>query len=89
MRDRSKEQNMFLNSASNMINAKKSSELLKRERLTAEFQKDMNRNVLLGLAAGFAAITFASTADTLDFDNDGKFKRYFLKPSIEKMQKKF
>lgn len=39
---------------------------------TLEFKKDMNRNILLGLTAGFAAITFASTADALDFNDDNE-----------------
>jgi len=53
------------------INKKKLKQI-ERIKDTVEFKKDMNRNILLGLACGFSAATFASTSDALDFDNDGE-----------------
>jgi len=36
---------------------------IERAKDTYEFNKDMNRNMLLGLTAAFAAVTFAATSD--------------------------
>lgn len=48
---------------------------LERAKDTYEYNKDMNRNMLLGLTAAFAAVTFAATSDFgSDEDTDKSFQ---------------
>lgn len=45
---------------------------IERAKDTYEFNKDMNRNMLLGLTAAFAAVTFAATSDFGTDENTDK-----------------